>query len=711
VTVPDFTAESASLAQNARPGAPKRRSRPSQAVFAAIGGLVALVVISVVSWAGYQVTFEMVLVNLITGISLGAIYAMAASGVVVTYTATGIFNFAQGAMGMLMAFVFWEFSVNHGMQRGVALALTVFVVAPLFGALLDVVLMRRLVGTTLVVQLVVTVGLMFFLIGLAQTLWEPTEPRTLTFFFGLSGFHVGQTLVLWHRALAIAMAGGIAIGLRLLLHRTRIGVTMRAVVDNRDLSALHGARPNRVSMLAWALSTSLAALAGIMLAPETNVDAVVLTFLTVSAFAAAVVGRLRSLPWTFAGAMVLGIVITYSKNFLSLGERWYQLPEAIPSLFLLAALLALPMSRLAFARLGGRGQPRATRTTTVREGAAGMALVFIAILAISSQMGQVDLNRLTLAIVTAILLLSFVPLTGWAGYVSLAQITFAGIGAFTMWKVAGSTGNPLGLLVAAAVAVPFGLLMALPALRLSGLYLALASLAFALLGEYLLFPQTEVSGIGGARQLTRPTVFGIDFADQRNFLLAATALFGILAVGVIWMRRGRFGRRLIAIRDSEAASATLGGNPLVTKLAVFGLSAAIAGFAGGLLALHRTSATAQDYAMLAGIPLLLLVVVGGVERVSGALFGGIASVLLVIIQDQAHLSILQHVEVLGPGLLALGVVSNPDGAVVAIGAAFAPLLPWRKDARDEATRRKLQKRAASEQPNAADATSDHVDST
>ena len=132
---------------------------------------------------------------------------------------------------------------------------------------------------------------------------------------------------------------------------------MRAVVDNRDLAGLHGARPNRVSMLAWVLSTSMAALAGILLAPELGLDVLGLTFVTISAFAAALVGRLRSLPWTFAGAMVLGLVITYAKGFLVLTNRWYQLPDAVPSLFLLVALLTLPSSQLRFAGSVGAANP------------------------------------------------------------------------------------------------------------------------------------------------------------------------------------------------------------------------------------------------------------------------------------------------------------------------------------------------------------------
>jgi branched-chain amino acid transport system permease protein len=314
-----------------------------------------------------------------------------------------------------------------------------------------------------------------------------------------------------------------------------------------------------------------------------------------------------------------------------------------------------------------------------------MAVLVVVVLAVSSQLGTVDLNNLTLAICTGILLLSFIPLTGWAGQVSLAQMTFAGIGAWTMWRVAGSTGNPLGLLAAAAVAIPFGFLMALPALRLTGLYLALASLAFALVAEHLLFGQPEIFGSAN-RTLQRPEVLGIDFADQRTFLIGATVVFALLALAMVWMRRGRLGRRLIALRDSEAASVTLGVSLVTTKLAVYGLSAGMAGLAGGLLALHRTSASATDFTLFIGVAMLLLVVVGGVEVPSGALFGGVAFVFLRMLQGWWDTPILSSIENLGPGLLALSIVSYPSGSAVEIGRGFAPLLPWRKDAREALAR-------------------------
>jgi ABC-type branched-subunit amino acid transport system permease subunit len=369
-----------------------------------------------------------------------------------------------------------------------------------------------------------------------------------------------------------------------------------------------------------------------------------------------------------------------------------------------------------------------------------MVVVFGVVWVITRNMGQVNLNRITLAMVVAMLMLSLVPLTGWAGQVSFAQITFAGAGAFAMyqWAPFGS-GSPAALILAAAFAVPFGVLMCLPALRLQGLYLALASIAFVRMAESLFFDQPEVFG-NGAKPVPRLAIFNYRFTDQRAYLLLVTAIFGAMALFVVWMRRGRFGRRLVALRDSEAASATLGVSAFWTKLAVYGVSAAMAGFAGALLGGQRGTAATQDFALLGllAIPIVLLVVVGGVETVSGALFGGILFILFPVVKENFDLSWLLWVGViagltmavialqkfrpslpvtrrllpaavsgvlfglgvwlvldaffqtswlaalerLGPGLLALNVAVRPNGASVELGFALAPLLPWRKDARE-----------------------------
>ncbi len=657
---------------------------------ALVVGAAVLLGISLASWSGRPVTTDSIISMLIVGISLGSIYAIAASGIVVTYTTSGIFNFAQGAIGMFMAFMYWQLRVEWGLPAPIAIVLCVLVIAPLLGATIERILMRHLVDATLVVQLVVTVGLMLFFMGLALLIWDPTEGRAINFFFGTEGFSIGDTFVLWHRFITICVAIGIAIFLRLLLYRSRIGVTMRAVVDNRALAGLHGARPTRASMLAWALGSSMAAISGILLVPELGLTVEGLTLLIINAFAAAIVGRLKNLPLTYVGAILLGLVVSFQQSYLDFTGRWSTATFAIPTIFLFVALLALPQARIELRRPPPPAKILQPRVSRVWETALGMAVLWVVIFVFTRNMGTVSLNRMTLAIVTATLMLSLVPLTGWAGQVSFAQITFAGVGAFAMFNWA-STGSAWGLLAAAALAVPFGVLVALPALRLQGLYLALATIAFAYMAERLFFDQPEVFGAGAGNRIERLSIFGYQFTDQRNYLLLCTGIFGAMAVGVIALRRSAYGRRLVALRDSEAASATLGVNLMTTKLSVFALSAAMAGFAGALLGMQRGTAGTQDFTMLLGLPIVLLAVIGGVATVAGALIGGFNFILFRVITDTWDFSWLRSLELLGPGLLALAIATNPNGASVGLGFLFSPLLPWRKDAR-QAFKAEMQRR-------------------
>jgi branched-chain amino acid transport system permease protein len=666
------------------PGGPaKRRVRNWRWVLAFVVAVLAgVVVASSLNQAAF--TSETITGALIYALTAGAIYAVAASGLVVTYTTSGVFNFAQGAIGMIMAFLYWEVRIHHGWPAWIAVVFVVLIAAPLFGAFVDWSLMRRLVATPLVVQLVVTIGLMFFLMGLAATIWDENSlaPPLPEFFADKHGIDIGDVVLTWHRFVTIVVAVLVAVFLRLLLHRSRTGVAMRAVVDDRGLAALHGVRPGRVSGLAWAIGSSMAAIAGILLAPNVGLRVDVLTLFIVDAFAAAIIGRLRSLPWTFVGGLIIGVTQSFALNFLQWGGRWGTATTAIPAVILFVALLALPEARLEVGRLIPKH--RVPKLPDPRRSVVGMA-VLVLVVVLVGQFGGLDatnLRRLTLALITALIMLSLVPLTGWAGQISLAQITFVGVGAYAMAITAGDAqswlgpGSPLGLLVAAAVAVPFGVLMALPALRLQGLYLALASMAFAVMAIPLFFAQPEILGIGG-RKLATPRFFGIDFDDPANFVVLAAVAFALLGLFVVWLRRGRFGRRLLALRDSPAASATVGVNLVWTKLVVFALAAAMAGFAGGLLGAFRGTIGSTDFAMLLGIPFLLLLVVGGVGTVSGALIGGISTVLLLIVQDEVSfvvfgVSVLVALTRIGPGLAALGASRNPEGMVTQFGRRNSP---------------------------------------
>jgi branched-chain amino acid transport system permease protein len=660
-----------------------------------------VVFVCVQTWAGNPVTFDSILFWLIVGVTYGSVYAVAATGLVVTYTTSGIFNFAQGAIGMFLAFVYWQLQVVWGVQTLVALLLTVFVAAPLMGALIERVLMRAIADAPLVAQLVTTIGLMLALMGLAGLIWDPQETRHIDRFFGTSGFNIGETLMPWSRFITIVVGLGLAVGLKLLLANTRLGVAMRAVVDNRELAGLNGIRPGQVSMFSWALGSSMAAVAGIFLAEElAALDVQTLTLLILSAFAAAIIGRLKSLPLTFAGGLMIGLAFTFQQSFLSWTGRWTTAPLAIPQIMLFLALLFLPQ-----ARIEGRKAIRqvAPHIPKVRTAALGMAALFVVVAVLGLVFERTDVRTLTLALLTMLVMVSLVPLTGWSKQISLAQITFVGAGAFAFLEWAAELGTVLGLAVAALFAIPFGVAMALPAIRLQGLYLALASMAFAQMAAILFFPQPEILGLEG-RSIDSLQILGFDFSqpfellgirfgqDVGTMLFIAGAL-GVVGVLVVWLRRSPFGRRLTALGDSPAACATLGVNPITTKLGVFAIAAAIAGFAGALLGVFQGTATVQDFEMLPGLAYLLLLVVGGVAVVSGAVLGGAFltafSWLPTVLPNTGWVNeLMAWFSRLGPGLAGIGIGRQPSGIIPTVG----------EDLRAQNARRRAERAAALASP-------------
>lgn len=600
----------------------------------------------------------------IVGIVTGSIYAVAASGLVVTYTTSGVFNIAHGAVGMLMAFLYWQLRFDWGWPTPVALVAVLLIVAPLFGALIERTLARNLARASLVSSLVVTIGLLLVLMGLALNIWPP-QGRRVSGFFSPGGFELGSVFVTWHQAITVGVAVAVAVGLRLFMFRTRSGVTMRAVVDHRSLATLVGARPARSSMLSWALGSSLAALAGILLAPVLQLNVQALTLLVVNAYAAAMVGRLRSVPLTFVGAMVLGLIESYAVGYLPSTGAFSNIRLAIPTLMLFLVLLLIPEVRL---RAGATIAARMPRPTSLRRSLVGAGLLIGGAWAVAAVVDEATLSKVAPGLALALVALSLVPLTGWAGQVSLCQMTFAGIGAFSAAQLA-SSGSVLGLVLAVAVAAPVGALVALPALRLRGLYLALATLAFAVLMDNVFFVRSDVFGALGAVRVERLQVAGISFASERAYFVLLATVFAAVAVGLLALRRGTFGRRLSALRDSPVACTTMGLDTTVTKLQVFALSSAIAALAGALLAGLRQTATAADYAMFESLPIVLLAVLGGITAVSGALIGGLVLAALPVLADEV--SWLESLAILGPGVIGLTLARRPDGLALAVGDLWA----------------------------------------
>jgi branched-chain amino acid transport system permease protein len=606
----------------------------------------------------------------------GCTYALLAMGLVVTYTTSGIFNFAQGAIGMLCAFIYWQFTVQYGWPSWAAFIFVAFLVAPVGGITIERLLMRRLERAALEAKLTVTVGLLLFLLAVATWVWNPQTGREVTPFFAGDQVTVGGVTLTYQQVTVVVIAVIVAAALRLFFTYTRPGIATRAVVDNRDLAGLSGARPARYSMLGWAMGSSLAAIAGILLAPTVNLDATILTLLVVNGYAAAMVGRLKSLPMTFAGALLLGVVQSYGIGYLPVSTFWTSFSLIIPMVFLFVVILVVPQPRAALARVSQLVPPRVAGRTESFVTAA----VFIALSVVAARfLPGSALNYADRGVAFSIIMLSLVLLIGYGGQVSLCQMTFAGLGAYAMAKIGGSSGSLLGLLAAVGLAGAVGAIVSLPALRLRGLYLALATLAFAYSMDQVFFSNITFFGQSDALNVARPHIPGISMTSNRSYFVLLAVVFAVFGLGILAIRRSAFGRRLLAINSSPAASLTSGVRINWTKLVVFALSAALAGVGGALYGGAQgvvSGGDAGDFTFLVSLTVLLLAVVWGIRTVGGVFLGGISLGLGPLLQS--HLTTWWHdapdnIISLLVGLAAIGVAQNPEGTF----GANTPLQKWR----------------------------------
>ena len=242
----------------------------------------------------------------------------------------------------------------------------------------------------------------------------------------------------------------------------------------------------------------------------------------------------------------------------------------------------------------------------------------------------------------------------------------------------GGDGTLWGLVLATVVTAAVGALVALPALRLSGLYLALATAAFAVFMDRMVFNQGLVMP-NGALAVPRLDVLGVSFDSDQAYLILLSAVFSLLAIVVVLIRRGEFGRRLQAMKTSPAACTTLGLNLTMTKLQVFALSAGIAGLGGALYGGQLTSVSPDRFQFLQSLPVVLLAVSGGIGAVGGALFGGISYALFFfIIPDVVESSWITNFFLLAPGLLGISLGRNPNGAVNEIARSFREAMAKRQ---------------------------------
>ncbi len=602
----------------------------------------------------------------VIGITLGGIYALAAIGLVLIYRVSGVLNFAQGAVSMFSAFVAYQVSTVMGYPAAVGL-LAAIVAGGAIGYVIERFTIRPLAGRSALSKVVVTIGWLLVLQTAAGLIWGQTAYHRPVQLASIQGFTFPGTSVVvgWDEFTTIVVALGLAFGTAAVLRWTTFGTSMRAVADDPDAARLWGINVNRVMAVSWVAGSAMGAIAGVLITPRINFDPISLTIVVIDAFTAALIGRLTSLPWTVVGAMFLGLAETYPRIFSSNAGAGHAVTFALVLLTL--AILFRPGARLVQRISAAReyAPVPATDNAPVRRVVAGMGIgIGIVVPLLLSSYYQ---SLAAYSLIVGLIVLSLVVLTGLVGQISFCQYSFAAIGAFTVGSLVGGHGWSFwpALLLGVVFSIGVGVLVGIPALRLSGLFLGILTIAVALFfDKFLLAPGTWDSFSGGISSWTlgRPSFVGISLEGAYAFYLFTLGAF-LVAVLAVWnLSRSKTGRMLRAIRNSEIAAATSGVNVTAWKLTAFGVSAGLAGLAGGLLAPAIGSVSAGAFGFQQSLAVVAIAIVVGVRSVGAAAVGGIFLIFGPELLTHTPLSTLWFPLIVG-SILIVQVILTPQGVV------------------------------------------------
>ncbi len=551
------------------------------------------------------------------GLGVGALYAFASQGLIVIYRGTGVLNFSLGATAIAGVFLQWELQYEQGWPFLLA-ALAGVALSAFLGVLTHWVIMRPLGRASSLIRVIATLGVLVT-VQAAVVIRYGSAPRQVDSWLPTSRVNLwGEVGTTVDRFILLGIAGASALALWALYRSSRFGLATEAVSESERSAAAVGISPNRIAMLNWALGSAIAAVAGILVVPIITLQVTAMTSLVLAALAAALVADFRSFPIATAAGLGLGIGQTLVGRFVDQQGLGPSLPFLVIIVFLVFRGRSLPLRDYLLRELPMIGNGRMSWDWTLF--ACG-ALVFVML---TAEPRWID--AITVSLSAAIILLSIVVLTGYAGQLSLAQYTIAGFGAYVAGRLVAVFDIPfvLGLVAGVAAAVPLGLVFGLPAARTRGINLAIVTLGLGTTIELMLFRNRNYTGGVQGTQVGNPDLFGYDIGSIRH--PARYGMFAlVMAVLAVWVvsnvRRGRSGRRLVAVRTNERAAAALGIDVMAAKLFAFSFAAAIAALGGIVLSFRLSSISYQSFTNFDSITYVGLALVGGVGHLLGAFVG------------------------------------------------------------------------------------------
>ncbi|MET0449628.1 MAG: ATP-binding cassette domain-containing protein [Aeromicrobium sp.] len=585
----------------------------------------------------------------------GAMLGLLALGIVLVYRGTGVLNLGHASMASLGGFLYWDFVVQMELPKIIGFVLAVLL-SGVVGLLIQLLIMRPLRSASPLALLIGSLGVLVVVQSILLLRYGsqgrnvpsllPTGPVSLW-----DGKSVGID-----RLLLVVIAVAITTALWLVYRFTTFGTATAAVAENPIAGAALGHNTSLLALGNWFLGGALAGVAGALLAPVSGLDLVTMTNLIVPALGAALAGGLVSFPLTILGG--IAIVVLQSVVTANTDVRG---ASAMSTFVIVVVLMALRGKGITSrgiigARLPSLGSGRVRWQLVVPALIITMVLVWALL--------PVEWNEALLtSMLFAIVMLSVVVVTGYAGQLSMAQFAMAGVGAVIASELASrDTGLsfPVILLIAAVGAVPIGFLLALPSTRMRGASLAIVTLAFNLLLFAAVFSRSQVVIIPS------PSAFGYDFApllDPRAYLTLVIVFFTVLALGVANLRRGQIGRKFIAVRGNERAATSIGVNVSQVKVVAFTIGAFIAAIGGVLIAYRTPAVTYTNFDVLSSVNQLVWTVIGGVGYVTGPLLamgfapGGLGTQLAAAIYSDDF----SYLPLIGGVLLILTMILNPNG--------------------------------------------------
>ena len=624
------------------------------------------------------------------GIVYGSLYALIGMGLILVYRANRIINFAQAQLGSVPAVVALLLIAKKGLPYPIAVLIAV-IGGGLLGGAVEVGFIRRFDKAPRLILTVVTIGVSFVLLVLEfyAKQWVSgslIDSTTLHFPTPFDSFkhRIGLFIFRGDHIAAVVIVAILVVGLAAFFRYTDIGVAVRASAENGERASLLGIPVRRVSTIVWVLAATLSAIGVFLTVPLTGLplDSFVGPRLLLLGLSVAVIGRMESLPTAFVAGLFIGIVdqsIVFSTNTAGLTD---------PALFVVVLVaLLVQRGRLSRARDVGASTWQAVREVRPIPGelrrlpevrrvlvAIGVGVGAV-VLATPWLLGDAKTPEATLIVIYAIIGVSLVILTGWAGQISLGQYAIAGIGAAAAGGLAANHHWDFfaTLLVAGLAGAAIAIAVGLPALRIQGLFLAVTTLAFAfavqttLSRDYFgwLLPKT-------GKLVNRPILWGrLDLettsrigpfeltADAKYFYLCLAFLALAIAMARS-LRRNRSGRVLICARDNGRLAQAFGISLARTRLAAFALSGFLAGLAGGLLSYQNRAIANNAFPPERSIEVFVLTVIGGIGSLPGAILGAVWVRGLPLLPG---LRSIDQIELLASGVGVLALLSFLPGGL------------------------------------------------